>query len=608
MMTRRSCFNLFVLLTGLLATGCNSIVTAPGSVVGPGGTGASFSGMVMAAGKPVKAASVQLFAAGTTGNGSAGTALLNGALTTDTGGAFTVPSSYACPASNSQVYLLAKGGSTSSSGGENSSLALMSALGTCSGIATGSSVVVNESTSVAAVTALAAFYSEGGNIGATFTNVVGLANAFTAAGNLVNVNSGIAPGASAPATLTEPVAKLNTLANALSACAGAAACAPLFAAATPTSGSAPNNTLDAAFNILRHPANNVAAVYQLASASSVFSPALAAAPPDWMLYATLTGGGVSAPTAIAVDAAGSVWVANYTGAVSAFTSAGAAVSVNGFTGGGMEESWGLAVAPSGNIWVANYASAGGVNSTLGTVTELSSSGAVLSGTSGNFSGGIEWPIALAADTNGNIWVVNNWQSVTLLNSSGVPLSGASGWGVGQLNFPVAAAVDANHNAWVANSSGTHITSISADGSKIASYSCCDGPTGIATDQSGNVWAANYYGNSVSVVATTGTILSTGITGGGINHPQGIAIDGAGVVWVANYRGYLSELAGTSAMGTVLSPASGFGSDASLLESYSIALDASGNLWVSNYGNSTVTEFIGIATPVKTPLAGPPQTP
>ena len=129
------------------------------------------------------------------------------------------------------------------------------------------------------------------------------------------------------------------------------------------------------------------------------------------------------------------------------------------------------------------------------------------------------------------------------------------------------------------------------------------------DQSGNVWAANYYGNSVSVVATTGTILSTGITGGGINHPQGIAVDGAGVVWVANYRGNnLSELAGTSAMGTVLSPASGFGLDASLLESYSIALDASGNLWVSNFGNSTVTEFIGIATPVKTPLAGPPQTP
>jgi hypothetical protein len=563
----------------------------------------------MAAGKAVQAASVQLFAAGTTGNGSAGTTLLVSALTTDAAGNFTVPYGYACPASNSQVYLVAKGGSTSSSGGENSSLALMSAMGYCTAITAGSSVVVNEATSVAAVTALAAFYSKGGNIGATSTNAAGLANAFTTAGNLVNVNSGIAPGATAPTTLTEPVAKLNTLANALSACAGAAACTPLFSAATPASGVAPDNTLDAAFNILRHPANNVAAIYLLASASSVFSPALTTAPPDWMFFATLTGGGISEPTAIAVDASGSVWVADYTGAVSAFTPAGAAVATNGFTGGGIGESWGLAVAQSGNIWVANYASVAGVNNTLGTVTELSSSGAVLSGTMGNFSGGIEWPMAFAADTNGDIWVVNNWQSVTLLSSSGVSLSGASGWGVGQLDFPVAAAVDANHNAWVASSSGTHITSISADGTKIASYSCCDGPTGIATDQSGNVWAANYYGNSVSVVTTTGTILSTGITGGGMNHPQGIAVDGAGVVWVSNYRGNnISELAGTSSIGTVLSPASGFGLDASLLESYSIALDASGNLWVSNFANSTITEFIGIATPVKTPLAGPPQTP
>jgi len=591
----------------LLATGCSSVISAP---VGKGGSGVSFSGIVMAAGKPVSASSVQLFAAGTAGNGSAGTTLLDSALTADSEGSFTVPSGYACPASNSQVYLVAKGGSASSNSGENISLALMSALGSCAGLAAGSSVTVNEVTTVAAVAALAAFYSDGGNIGSTSTNAVGLANAFSTAVNLVDVNSGVAPGASVPETLGEPLAKLNTLANALSACAGPAAiCASLFAAATPTSGVAPDNTLDAAFNILRHPANNVAAVYQLASASSVFSPALAAAPPDWMLFATLTGGGISEPTTIAVDAAGSIWVADYTGAVSAFTPAGTALSPNGFTGGGLDQSWGLAVAPSGNIWVANYTSAGGVNNGLGTVTEMSSNGAPLAGVDSSSSGGIGWPIALAADTNGNLWVVNNWQTVTLLSSSGAPLSGTTGWGMGQLDFPVAAAVDANHNAWVANQFGNSITSISADGSKIASYSCCDGPSGIATGQRGNVWAANYYGNSVSAVTTAGTILSNGITGGGIDHPQGIAVDGAGEVWVANYRGNnLSELAGASALETVLSPASGFGLDASLLEPYSIALDASGNLWVSNFGNSTVTEFIGIATPVKTPLAGPPQSP
>jgi hypothetical protein len=46
----------------------------------------------------------------------------------------------------------------------------------------------------------------------------------------------------------------------------------------------------------------------------------------------------------------------------------------------------------------------------------------------------------------------------------------------------------------------------------------------------------------------------------------------------------------------------------MLEPYALALDASGNAWVSNFGNDTVTQFVGIATPIKTPFAGPPTLP
>jgi len=199
----------------------------------------------------------------------------------------------------------------------------------------------------------------------------------------------------------------------------------------------------------------------------------------------------------------------------------------------------------------------------------------------------------------------------LLSNSGAPLSGANGWGQGQLDFPVAVAIDANRNAWITNQSGDTVTTISADGSLVNSYACCDGPAGIATDQYGYVWIANYYGSSVSAVSTTGSIVSSSLTGGGIDYPQGIAVDGAGTVWLTNYRGNsVSALSGEGAapMGAALSPASGFGSDASLSEPYAIAIDASGNLWVSNHGNSTITQFIGVATPVKTPLAGPPKAP
>jgi hypothetical protein len=46
----------------------------------------------------------------------------------------------------------------------------------------------------------------------------------------------------------------------------------------------------------------------------------------------------------------------------------------------------------------------------------------------------------------------------------------------------------------------------------------------------------------------------------------------------------------------------------LLEPYAVAIDAAGNVWVSNYGSDTLTEFIGVAAPVKTPLLGPVRVP
>ncbi len=142
-----------VLLAGLLATGCGGSVTAPAR--SKGGSGASFSGVVKANGKPVAGASVQLYAAGNSGSGSIATALLATALDTGTDGSFTVPSGYSCDTSATEVYLMARGGTPASSGGENNSLALMSALGPCTGITAGSTVAINEATTVASAAALA---------------------------------------------------------------------------------------------------------------------------------------------------------------------------------------------------------------------------------------------------------------------------------------------------------------------------------------------------------------------------------------------------------------------------------------------------------------------
>jgi hypothetical protein len=49
-------------------------------------------------------------------------------------------------------------------------------------------------------------------------------------------------------------------------------------------------------------------------------------------------------------------------------------------------------------------------------------------------------------------------------------------------------------------------------------------------------------------------------------------------------------------------------DAGLVEPFAVAVDASGNLWISAFATNTLTEFIGLAAPVRTPRIGPPAAP
>ncbi len=98
-------------------------------------------------------------------------------------------------------------------------------------------------------------------------------------------------------------------------------------------GIAPGNTLDVAFNIARDPGHNVAALFAL-STGTAFAPSITSEPPDWMLSLTIAGGGLASPTAVAVDAGGNLWSANYYGVLSEFTPAGSPVFANGITGSG----------------------------------------------------------------------------------------------------------------------------------------------------------------------------------------------------------------------------------------------------------------------------------
>lgn len=573
--------------------------------------GPAISGKVFAGSIPVAGASVQIFAAGITGNGSPSTALLPSAVSTDANGNFAIPDGYSCPSAQTPMYLLSKAGRVGM-GGANQSIWLMTALGSCGKVHSSSSYLINEVTTAAAVWALAPFMSPGGNVGSSCTNVSGVEDAFQTANDLADATTGTSPGTAVPSFVTIPTSKLNSIANALNSCTGSSggtSCTSLFNLAI-SGGVTPDNTFDAALNIARAPGINVAPIYNLTTSKSVFSPVLSVAPPDWMLATTISGGGMSSPSTIHIASSGDVWVSNYFNVVSAFSQNGVPVFPNGISGFGINQSFGMALDGKDNVWIANEQTYS--NSGSGNVTVLDSSGQLL--LSGLTGGGLNFPVAAAADSTGNVWFANYGNSkLTLLSSSGAALSPPDGWGGASLSFPVALAVDYSHDVWVANQGGKlPTTRVSADGTQVRDFDCdCDGASGIAIDRNSNVWIANYYGNSISEVNSCGTLVLDAAKGGGVLHPQGIAVDGAGTIWVANFQGNsLSSLSGSASgtPGAFLSPAAGFGTDASLLKPYGLAVDGSGNIWVSNSGNNTLTKFIGIAAPVKTPMIGPPQLP
>ena len=627
---RKSAFTATLLVVlALCVSGCG---TSSAPVVIPPVTysGVAFGGRVVAGSTPMIGASIQLYAAGTAGDGSAPAQLLSSALTTDSNGAFSAAAGYACPSASSIVFVVASGGHAGAAGATNAGIVLMSVPGACNGIASGASYVIDEATTVASAYGLAQFLKPGAQLGAASTNSSGITLASATVANLVNLTTGVAPGSAFPATGTAPTAKIDSLANAVHACivsAGntSAACGGLYAAVTP-SGAAPTNTLDAMLELATHPGTNATPIYSLSLTSSVYAPALTAAPDDWVMYAIYTGGGMNAPTALALDSQGRVWVAGYctkpcaynsSGVASLFSNTGTPVLPNGVTGNSLFELYGGAVDANDNFWATDEETDSSINSGYGAITVLNPQGAVVTG-SPYANGGIYYPYAVAVDSTNVSWIVDYGNShVTLLSNAGAPLSGSSGYsgdtnGTVTLDFPLAIAVDAHRNGWLANFSSDAVTKISADGTSATAYVCCDAPDGLAIDGSGNVWVANYFGDSVSLLSASGAVLSTGFKGGGIVHPQGIAIDGSGNVWVASYRGpALSELAGTgssSAPGTVLSPAAGWAPDAALLEAYGLAIDASGNVWVTSFGSSQLTEYVGLAAPVKTPLLGPVRVP
>jgi len=304
---------------------------------------ANKSGTVLGGLVPVCNSTIQLYAVGTTADGSASTPLLTGApVLTDTSGNFALPT-FTCPTPGSLVYITATGGNPGlAAGTNNAAILLMSALGACSTVTSAKQIVINELTTVASIFALETYMTSPTEIGSSSANAADLAKDFASVNELVDTTAGTAPGPALPANDSVTVLTLNTLGDILAACVQTAggvagdssACGNLFTAATPPgpitgpaaipnsrapqvfltrdraakSGAqpeaagvpaAPTNTATATQSMAANPFNNVATLSTGASPTGPYEPQqpfLPDFPPvDWNLFILPElGGGVSA--------------------------------------------------------------------------------------------------------------------------------------------------------------------------------------------------------------------------------------------------------------------------------------------------------------------------
>ena len=273
---------MLIAMTLALVTGCGT----SGSVTPP----VAIAGSVQGGHRPVVGASVQLYAASSVGLGTVALPLLQKAVASDSNGDFSIPAEYSCPSASSAIYVVASGGSASSSAGENSALMLTAMLGPCSGLAALGSVSVNEVTTVGSVWPLAHYFTSPTHLGYA-SNDTSFPGAVSSVPEFINLAQGSSPGTPTSTSYFVENNKLNSLADVLAACVSSSGgtagdgspCGELFSMASSAGGTAPTDTLTAAIKIAQNPDNNVAGIYGLVKGSTPFEPTVTAAPSDWTL-------------------------------------------------------------------------------------------------------------------------------------------------------------------------------------------------------------------------------------------------------------------------------------------------------------------------------------
>ena len=210
------------------------------------------------------------------------------------------------------------------------------------------------------------------------------------------------------------------------------------------------------------------------------------------------------------------------------------------------------------------------------------------------------PTTPAVDESGNVYaaeyIFGDVKEIQAVNGGISPLSTIRTLSIG-FDYPVAVAAGRNGNVYVANqgqqpsSGGTVQEILAVNGSiptsptilTLASGLKLNPHSGIAVDGSGNVYIGDTGNNAIKeILAVNGSIPASPAIltlASGFSSPGGVAVDGTGNVFVADSgNNAVKEILALGGYTTVLQLGGTFG----FLFPYAVAIDSSGDVYVTSF--------------------------
>jgi hypothetical protein len=368
------------------------------------------------------------------------------------------------------------------------------------------------------------------------------------------------------------------------------------------------------------------------------------------------------PTAVAADTHGNIFIADSgsnrirevnvsTDSISTVAGTGGFGGYNGdgiaATSAQLNNPTAVAVDAAGNIFIVDSGNARirEVNAATGLISTIAGTGSA--GYNGDgiaaTSAQLNNPSSIAVDAQGNLFIADTGNArvreisatTGLINTiAGTGTAGYSGDGIAgrsaQLNSPSQISLDAGGDVFIADSGNARIRELNAAtglistvaGTGIAGYNGdgiagtateLNGASGVFVDASGNIFIADSANARIREVSAatglTSTVAGTGLgghNGDGIpatsseaNTPTGVAFDAAGDLFIADANNNsIREVNATTHIITTVAGTVGFGgyngdgipaTAAELNGPNAVAVDAQGNLFIADTGNNRIRE-------------------